>query len=263
MTTEGEILGVSAGMFRFCIVLVAGAALSPFHHLIKTPTNRHIFALVPGLAISLAIYGLDTLHPVSMVLYSHLLMTFLRPSVAPHAVLFFAMVHQTVGHIVRMRREYLEYTLDWTLSTMLVTFKLAEAAWSVRDGFHVNPNDLTPDQSSSAVRRHPTLLELFAFCFNFQGFVAGPWPEFRHYLDFAELKGIHSESFQGGRPLVPQWRNPAAVGRVFATIGAGVVILASSSWPEARMLDADFAMNRPLHSKLLHMIVSCELGSFK
>jgi lysophospholipid acyltransferase len=224
---------------------------------------RHLFALVPGLIACIVLYGADVLHPVAMVLYSYALLRWLPPHVAPHAICFVAMAHQTAGHVQRMYTDYLSYTLDWTLSTMLITFKLCDAAWAVRDGAvsaDAAARRLTPGQMHAAVSRRPTLLELAAFAFNFQGFATGPWPEFRHYLEFAERRGpFHSPH---SPPSVDPFVSRAATGRVLATGLAGAAILVSSACPEARLLDAEFA-SQPLWRRLLYMVISVELGSFK
>lgn len=82
------------------------------------------------------------------------------------------------------------YTLDWSLPQMLLCCKLSEFAWSVYDGKKAKKDSSSPtsevdrERSKKAITEFPSLLEYYSFCFNFVGFLTGPFLEFEEYRDF-------------------------------------------------------------------------------
>lgn len=112
---------MSEGQIRFTKIFAGAALLAPLFRVVRRPLLRNALAAAPGILFAVYAYGVGgALHPLAMTLYAYALIRWLPASKAPLALLAVAMAHQTWGHFDRMHRLYLVYTLDWTLSTMLV-----------------------------------------------------------------------------------------------------------------------------------------------
>jgi len=69
---------------------------------------------------------------------------------------------------------------------MVQTMKITSLAFALHDGRFKDPDNLTPDQKSQAVRKMPSLLEYQSFMFYFHGVLVGPNAFFRDYIAFID-----------------------------------------------------------------------------
>lgn len=266
-----EVMGMELHQFKFVVSLVIALILSPIYSYLKTPFSRHIFSFIPGLFMAFFIYDSPGINIILMVFYFYLIMKFVNPIYAPHVSLTALMLHLTYGNIYRYKYMYLFYTSDWTVSGMLLVFKLAGASWSMRDGYvikHHNEdknleklyNLLTPQQKEAALDRQLSILELLGFSFFFPGFSGAPYPEVKRYIDFVEKKG----SFEN----MPSPLSPSNNKNLVKTCGLLVVyVLIYFSLvdviPEERLQDINFVNSTSLLYRIGYMIVSVHIGSCK
>ena len=224
-----EVMGMELHQFKFIVSLVIALVLSPLYIFFKTPFSRHLFSFIPGLFMAFFIYDFPGINILIMVLYFYLIMTYVNPIIAPHVSLFALMAHLICGHIHRYKYYYLFYTSDWTVSGMLLVFRLAGTAWSIRDGYVIQNRGkdkeadrlyalLTPQQKEAAVDRKLTFLELLGLAFFFPGFTGAPYPEAKRYLEFAESRGVF-----GGMPSPVSAKSNKTLVRKFLLLGLYVL----------------------------------------
>ena len=293
-TEQDTIFGMEASQFRFVFTIFVAVFLSPLFSQVKTTQARHLFSLVPGLVMNFFIYGLDGIHPIIMTGYCYLIMRYVRSVYMPHIFFVISMAHLTYGQIYRYKYLYLIYTFDWTASTMLIAFRLAGAAWAVRDGRvilqeqqqqqqqmasakaveegvsgdptasrRVNKKDpyslLTAQQKELAVMRDMTLLEVFGLSFFFPGFTAGPYPEAKRYIEFCERTGMFAAApspFKMSNRGIRQKVGEFVVSAlVFATV--------SDTLSEDTLREESFVQKTNVFERILFMIVSVNVGSCK
>ncbi|CAG0883003.1 unnamed protein product [Darwinula stevensoni] len=141
-----------------------------------TTTKRHVLALLAGLGISYICFG--------------------------KACFTICMAYLSVIHVQRAMFNYGDYALDITGPLMILTQKVTSLAFSLHDGTVKDPNSLQELQKRHCVKRIPSILEYFSYCFNFQGILAGPFVFYNDYAEFVtgqNLKGgKHQKSSFGG-----------------------------------------------------------------
>lgn len=266
-----EVMGMELHQFKFVVSLVIALALSPFYVFFKTPTARHLFSFIPGLFMAFFIYDFPGINIVIMVLYFYLIMKHVDPIIAPHVSLFALMAHLICGHIYRYKYYYLFYTSDWTVSGMLLVFRLAGTAWSIRDGYVIRNRGkdketdrlyslLTPQQKEAALDRKPTFLELLGLSFFFPGFTGAPYPEAKRYIEFAENRGVFS-----GMPSPLSTKNNKKLVKTFLLLGVYALCYFSlvDVVPEERLQDREFVNSTSLLYRIGYMLLSVHIGSCK
>lgn len=290
VTPEGleqeTILGMEASQFRFISSLFIGTILSPLFNYIHTPRNRHLYSLIPGLLMSFYMYKIDAIHPLLMATYFYLITKYIRSNYMPHIFFTISMLHLTYGQIYRYKYLYLIYTFDWTASTMLMAFKLAGAAWAIRDGRIIarhaseegragndnisgSPpnkgrgepyNQLTAQQKELAFPRDLTPLEAFGLAYFFPGFTSGPYPEAKRYVEFVERTG----AFAGGAPN-PLTSENRGIRQKFAefVVSAGIFVLLSDTLNEDKLRDKEFLEGTNIFERIGFMILAVNAGSCK
>lgn len=266
-----EVMGMEVHQFKFIVSLIISLVLSPFYNFLHTPTSKHIYSFVPGLFMAFFIYDFPGIHILLMVLYVYLIMKLVHPIYAPHVTLVTLMLHLLYGHVYRYKYMYLFYTSDWTVSGMLLVFRLAGASWAMRDGYVIKHHSddkalekmydlLTPQQKDAAVERQMSLLELLGLSFFFPGFPGAPYPEAKRYLDFVERKGIF-ENMPSPLNLSENKGIVKALGLlgVYVLVYFGLVDVI----PEERLQEKEFVETTSLLYRIGYMIVSVHIGSCK
>jgi len=262
--------------FVFSMVLTFFQLFAPFFHFIRDTKNRHFFAASLGFIGLILEYGESAIHPIAMVIYCYLIMRYVPVRSSPHVFLAVAMAHQTYGHIYRAMFDYLSYSMEWTLSTMLLTLKLAGAVWSRRDGYVQKEAQekgenvkFTRLQQEAAICRDFSLLELFSFGFFFPGVFVGPFHDIKQYLDFIEFNGRYADltAPKGEKPRVtlgrivksPQfWTRP-----LFSVFYILIYFVGEWYFYDRNMCKEEFHENYNFIQRILYLIVSVEMGNCK
>jgi len=96
---------------------------------------------------------------------------------------------------------YLGSGLDISMIQMLLTLRLMAFAWNVYDGDQLNKNkDIHPDFKPNAVRKMPSIIEFYGFCFLFTSVLAGPIIEFNKYMAMTDLSLYDNAETKGKNP---------------------------------------------------------------
>jgi len=265
-------MGTTAGLG---VLLAVVASLSPIYHFVRKPQHRHLLSIL-GICALYAMYGFQCLNIIGMFLYCYLVVRFVPAKYAPHVFFTLGMIHQTYGQVYRYFYEYLEYSLDWSLSGMLMTLRLAGALWSRRDGKILAENKDAPLsrlQIAAAIDRDFTFLELFGFAFYFPGVMVGPFGDIKQYLEFIEFQGIYeallpeSEKKTDNKRVTlgmlvkykPLWFRIALL--PFSVLST--LVIAVKYIPEAAMYNLEFRQEHGFLFRVIYAILAIEFGNGK
>lgn len=254
------------------VLLVGLAAASPVYHVVHGRRARLLLSAL-GVAALGAMYGVDALHLVAMWACCCAVQRVLPVHVAPHAFLALAMTHLTAAQVHRYRHEYLCYSLDWSLSGMLLALRLADALWARRDGAAVHRGvPLSRTQRAEAVDRALSPLELFGFAFFFPGVLVGPFRDVRQYLDFINYEGVYAalapvkdgEEKKQRVTLAMLARSRSFLSRVWMPpVTLASFMLAGRFVPEDAMYTDEFRAQHGFWFRALYAFLATEAGHSK
>ncbi|ELR12463.1 MBOAT family protein [Acanthamoeba castellanii str. Neff] len=252
-------LGVKPEMVRYltCLALVYPLAL--LHRQLPSTRARHLLALVAGLALAFANFGLDALHFVISATVPYILCALApRQRLMPIAVFIFALAYISAGHLQRMYQSAAlgGPVVHWTSPQMLLTVKISSFAWAYYDGHGRPAGELLPSQEQRAVRGGlPSLLHYYSYVFFFAGFLTGPIAEYREYAEFTDRSMFAKE--KGGRIPGGSWK--AGVARLGMALAAVPLFYLHQKFPETFATSPEF-LEKSIWYRWLYVMVSSELG---
>ena len=148
---------------------------------------------------------------------------------------------------------------------MLLCCRLTEFAWSVHDGKKLLKHDQPSDSSENETRKRkmaivkfPSLLEYYAFCFNFAGFLTGPFLEFADYLDFVKRTCLPETS----NDAIPFEWQPVLFKIAFGLLNI-VGMKLSDVYSESFAATTEFVTNYSFLGRLFYLFISVELSYCK
>lgn len=257
------------------VLLVGLAAASPVYHAVHGRRARLLLSAV-GVAALGAMYGADALHLVAMYACCCAVQRAVAAAAAPHVFLALAMAHLTAAQVHRYRHAYLCYSLDWSLSGMLLALRLADALWARRDGLVARrttstgsapQSPLSPMQRAEAVDRDLTPLELFGFAFFFPGVLVGPFRDVRQYLAFIDYDGVYAALAPDAPRRVTLGmlaRSRSFLSRVWMPpVTLAAFMCASHFVPEDAMYTDAFRTQHGFWFRALYALVATEAGHSK
>lgn len=251
------------------VLLVGLAAASPVYHVVHGRRARLLLSAL-GVAALGAMYGADALHLVAMYACCCAVHRLAPAAAAPHVFLALAMAHLTAAQVHRYRHEYLCYSLDWSLSGMLLALRLADALWARRDGLAAARGaPLSRTQRAEALDRDLTPLELFGFAFFFPGVLVGPFRDIRQYLAFVGYDGVYAALApdappQGRVTLGMLARSRSFVSRVWMPpLTLAAFMCAGRLVPEDAMYTDAFRTQHGFWYRVLYAVLATEAGHSK
>ena len=222
MAALSDTLGFPPDQLKIILVLFGAFPLGLLHTSLPGRHARHAFSAIAGVIMAQFVYGTVWAHTLVCALAAYALM-WADPRRAPRRVFVMLMAYLSIGHILRMREDSMEYKLDITGPLMLLTIKLSSLAYNVADGLalggaasdtKVHPKVLAR-RAAVALPALPSLLEFFGFVYCFGTFFVGPAFEMREYLDAT------ARTYLGG-DVLPAHR----LGPVARKLGLGALFLA-------------------------------------
>lgn len=217
-----ESTGIPHDQLRNVLCLFLVFPIGLIFQSIKSPTVKHLFSLVTGMAFAQFAFGSDWMHTVltSVVVYLVLVLGSISKAIAKqqHIIIFtFLLTYLSATHIYRTLTDYMGWSLDITGPLMLMTIKLSALGFNVFDGtvdraVLVKQADAeaqkqkagqrfqrTPaDRLQRSVSTVPSPLEYFGYVFCFCSYVAGPAFEITEYLN--SIDGSKYKSTDGVAP---------------------------------------------------------------
>ncbi|GLC46847.1 hypothetical protein PLESTB_001540800 [Pleodorina starrii] len=191
--------GLSLSQFRFTLALFVSVLLVPGIRLFRSPTLRHLYALVTGIAVIYYPFGSGIIHvlPMAVAAYLALLLAPRRAGAIGWCTVFPYLIYL---HVVNASGEsWKTGNMDFTGGAMVAVLKLVSICVCRSDSFRKNKEDLTAYQAAHQLVSTPTPLEFLSYLFGLGNLLAGPFFEFTDYKDFMELKGPWARN--AGRPM--------------------------------------------------------------
>lgn len=244
--------GLSISQARFVIALFSSVLIAAGVRLFRSPTVRHLYALVTGIAVVYYPFGSGIIHvaPMGALAYGAMVLVPRRAGSVAWATVFMYLVYL---HVCNASGEaWKAGQLDFTGGAMVVALKLLSLCQCRQDSFRKDKEDLTPYQAAHVLPRLPSPLQFLSYLFGLGNLLAGPWVEYTDYTDFIERKGLWDPRAARPMPgtLLPGLADMAQ-GLLFMAMFLG---LSLSGWnPDHYLSDWYFA--QPLWRKCAAFVI--------
>ena len=191
----GSPLGLETSFAAFLVLLLANLIVAFVFRYIRSGTLRMIISLCVGLLWSYIMY--DVQNTISLLTISGFFYIIsIWKILPPYLVTTLAIGILSYFHIYRMINDYMGYSLDVSGPLMLFTAKYSMFSFDLHDGEKLNnklplsANErVEKERKLTCLVQTPSVLEYYAYIFDFLGFIAGPVFHMKDYLDFLYLKG--------------------------------------------------------------------------
>ncbi|KAG2485077.1 hypothetical protein HYH03_016174 [Edaphochlamys debaryana] len=206
--------GLSLSQFRFTLALFSTVLLAPGIRLFRSPTLRHLYAIITGVLIIYYPFGSGIIHvaPMAVAAYVALLLVPRYAGVLSWCTVFPYLIYL---HVVNASGEsWKSGDMDFTGGAMVAVLKLISICVCRQDSFRKNKEDLNSYQSAHQLTRCPSPLEFLSYLVGMGNLLAGPFFEFSDYKAFIELKGPWDP--KAARPM------PSSLLRGLAALAEGV-----------------------------------------
>jgi len=223
----GGPLGLSTSFAAFLVLQVANLFIAMIFKQIRNGSVRKITSLCIGLTWSFILY--DAWNTALLILISGIFYILpLLNILSPSKITILAVAILSYFHISRMITDYMGWSLDVSGPLMLFTAKYTMFAFDLSDGrLHKSGKPLSPElhvanaRNLTCINQTPSLLEYYAFIFDFLGFVAGPVFHIREYLDFMYLRGdfLNLDSIHFIRIVGERFFYAICIGGMFSIAG--------------------------------------------
>ena len=100
------------------------------------------------------------------------------------AVLVISLLYLSYLHLFRQLAEYGGYYIDITGPAMIIVQKVTSLAFSIHDG--MSERRLNEEQEKLKVDHIPSVLEFFAYVFQFTNVLCGPMVYYTDYIEFID-----------------------------------------------------------------------------
>ncbi|XP_074540435.1 lysophospholipid acyltransferase 5 isoform X2 [Halichoeres trimaculatus] len=137
----------------------------------QSATVLHLFHTLSGLALAAFNFGSQLYHSAVCILVQFLMLRLMGRTVTTVLSSFtFQMFYLLAGYYYTATEEY---DIKWTMPHCVLTLKLIGLAFDFYDGGK-EPDQLSSEQKTAALRSVPSLLEVYGFSYFYGGFLVGP-----------------------------------------------------------------------------------------
>lgn len=198
----GDASGLPMDQVNFVVCQLSAYPLGLLFRMIPTSqTNlRHIIGILIGVAYCVLCFRVESLHLLLHSLGTWLIVHFGGKHQHILAMIF-CMGHLTASNMYHRVYHWGEFALNVNGPLMILTQKMTQLAFAVKDGKSKNFEDMSPNFKQNFVRLQctpPTLLELLGHTFFFANVLCGPNHNYVDYKDFIEGKGRESSYVANG-----------------------------------------------------------------
>ncbi|XP_064611109.1 lysophospholipid acyltransferase 5-like [Liolophura sinensis] len=212
-----EKIGATEDSLRLIASLFLGYPLAFIYRQLlfgKRPEIQHIYFSLTGLALCYFNFGGDLIHSVINILAIYILLVICGGTTFSVAAAFLINTgYLCFGYDAIGSAD--QYDIKWTTPHCVLTLRLIAVVVDVYDG-QKNPDSLTPDQKSTALKKNPSLLEMFGQVYFFGGFLVGPQFSMKRYQDF--VNGVFADKVTKGPPV-------SSVGAGLSRLGLGLLVV--------------------------------------
>lgn len=262
VTHVKEITGLRTEQISFVIcILMSFIVAFIFRHKIhhKNANTRLFVSGCVGLWLLYFAWGWNSLISVADTVITYLLLKYLNPKYAHKVTFVFSMAFLSVIHFHRLfsfNSAGGRTSTDFTGPNMILTQRITSIAFNIHDGLHKDPKDLSEDQKKYAVKKFPSFLEYFSYCFMFTSILAGPFVFFQDYIAFINGTNLKLENDDKPSTVNPPYMASAVKKFIVGIIMAAIFIYGSALFPYLRNTDVEYMANTGVIEKLLFMQIS-------
>nr|XP_039258681.1 lysophospholipid acyltransferase 2-like [Styela clava] len=257
-----EITGLRTEQISFvvCILMSFIVAYIFRHKIHHTNTNtRLLISGCFGLWLLYFAWGWNVITSVTDTVVTYLLLKYLNPKYAYKVTFVFSMVFLSTIHFRRLisfNSEGGRTSTDFTGPNMILTQRITSIAFNIHDGLHKNPKDLSEDQKKYAVKKFPSFLEYFSYCFMFTSVLAGPFVFYQDYISFINGTNYKLKDDEKPSNVHPPYLASALKKLIFGIIMAAFFIYGCSAFPYLRNTDVEYMQNTGWIEKLIFLQMS-------
>ncbi|XP_074654931.1 lysophospholipid acyltransferase 5-like [Tubulanus polymorphus] len=197
------VLSTSEPALRLFISLLSAYPLSLIHRYTlygKTPFIQHVYFALFGFSFMYFNFGIDAVNSIVNVLAVYLILRFIKDrKLCVGIIFFFNIVYLTLLYYLTATKEY---DIKWTTPHCVLCLRLTGLVFDIYDGTKPE-HELTSEQKPTALRKLPSLLEIFGHMFFFGGALVGPQFPMTRYLDFINGTLLDKKSNDLPRCVVP------------------------------------------------------------
>eukprot|EP00035_Acanthoeca_spectabilis_P008347 m.152412 g.152412 ORF g.152412 m.152412 type:complete len:537 (+) comp14321_c0_seq3:35-1645(+) len=188
--------GMPMDQVNFVVCQLSAYPLGLLFRMIPTssPDLRHLVGILIGVAYCVLCFRIEALH-----LLIHSLVTWLIVNYGGKNQHVIAMVvcmgHLTISNMHHRIYHWGEFALNVNGPLMILTQKMTQLAFAVKDGKSKNFDKMSPNFKKEFARlkcEPPTLLEILGHTFFFANVLCGPNHNYTDYKDFIEGRGRKS-----------------------------------------------------------------------
>eukprot|EP01137_Pigoraptor_chileana_P003048 Opistho-2@42692 len=246
----GAKLGLPVDQFKYLLCLVLAYPLGFAHKTMPSPTAKHIFSILCGIAFGFVCFGTQMVHTFAVTVATYTL-TALRLPRGPQLVFGFNLLYLSACHIYRQVTDYGGYKLDITGPLMILCVKLSSLAFNIEDGRRMEK--CTEEQKRYALKTLPSPLEYFGFAFFFGGFLAGPSFEIRDYIVFTNTPNTN----------LPKDTVTPAAKKFAGAVACMAVFMLSEANPLEYTRTEEFRLEKPLYYRLLYILIAADFKRYQ
>ncbi|KAL7717536.1 Vacuolar protein sorting 26 [Entamoeba marina] len=177
----------------FASVLISIPLCIAFRYLPNNSNLKHFMYGMTGFILSYLVFGLGMISSFYTSVPSYFVMKYFKTQKAANCCFIFIFGYLLYRHIILYFYQYLEWSLDFTTTHMILTLKLTAFCFSVANAQKKN---LSPYLEAHKVEKYPTLLEYFGFVYFFPGLFSGPSLEYRDYMSFIDMTRFKENNYK-------------------------------------------------------------------
>jgi hypothetical protein len=198
-------LGKPDDQIRLLLILFMAYPIALGYRVLHGKWTRHAYSILLGTFLQVFMFRWDTFHFWALDLVVYFILLFVDRRRVAWVVFIVCMVHLSLMHIKRVIFDYGGWSMDATTFLMPLVSRLSSLGFVYYDGWKHEElqkvkegketkhghkiKELSGEQMERMMKDRPTLLEILSYTSYPAANVAGPFFEYRDYIDFIEENG--------------------------------------------------------------------------
>ncbi|XP_051164002.1 lysophospholipid acyltransferase 5 [Leptopilina boulardi] len=200
----------------------------------QDPINQHLYFIICGVLLGFWNYGWSILHPIITVCVTYAIIKRLGSTKqCVQASFLFNMAYLFYGYLTTSTEDY---DIKWTMPQCVLALRLIGLSFNVWDGSKPD-SELSAFQKQTAIKEHPTLLEIAAFSFFPGSFLVGPQFSMKRYQDYVNNRLINKS---GNSESLPDCIIPGIQRSSLGFVYLAFYQIGNQFFPEKYLLSSNF-----------------------
>ena len=188
----GLLLGKPDDQMRCLVLFFLAYPIAYVFRKLNGKWKRHAYSIIVGIVMQTFMYRLGSAHYYILGAIVWVILTIFNRQRVAWIVMVVSMTYLSVRHIYRMINDYGGWSMDDTLFLMPLVARISSLGFVYADGGK-DANSLSKEQEARKVTSKPTLIEICSYIAFPGSNIAGPFFEFRDYVDFIEQRGRYEK----------------------------------------------------------------------